>query len=118
MMNRKKISKKQALYAIQNGEFGPDVTASGRKVVVVMTQDWCYQWTNMKEWMDSIKDIRGLEIYELIYNTVDYFDDFLPLKEKTWGNDQIPYVRYYSDGLLIHTSNYLGKDRFLKILDL
>ncbi len=112
------ISKEQALEAIQNGEFSRDVIASNRKVVVVMTQDWCYEWTNMKKWMDSIKDIRGLDIYELIYNTVDYFKDFLPLKEETWGNDQIPYVRYYSDGLLIHHSNYLGKDDFLKVLDL
>jgi hypothetical protein len=117
-MKRRIISKKQALEAIQNSEFGRDVIASNQKVAVVMTQDWCYQWTNMKKWIDSLGDIEGLDIYELVYNTVDYFYDFLNLKEKMWGNDQIPYVRYYSEGLLIHSSNYVGENDFLKVLDL
>ncbi len=117
-MKRKIISKKQALDAIQNSEFGRDVIASNQKVAVVMTQDWCYQWTNMKNWMDSLGDIGGLDIYELVYSAVDYFNDFLHLKEETWGNDQIPYVRYYLDGLLIHSSNYVGENDFLRVFDL
>ncbi|HMK49274.1 MAG TPA: hypothetical protein VK435_04420 [Thermodesulfovibrionales bacterium] len=117
-MKRMIVSKQAALKAIETGEFDRDVIASNRKVVVVMTQDWCYEWTNMKKWMDLMNDIPGLDIYELIYNAVDYFKDFLPLKERTWGNDQIPYLRYYSNGILIHSSNYVGKEDFMKLLEL
>ena len=116
-MKRKMLSKEQALRAIQNVEFSADVTASNNKVAVVMTQDWCSEWMSMKRWMDSMEDIKGLDIYELIYNTVDYYNDFLQLKEKSWKNDLIPYIRYYADGVLIHQSNYVKKEDFLKLLN-
>jgi hypothetical protein len=118
VMKRKILSKEQALRAIQNLEFSEDVTSSNKKVAVVMTQDWCSEWMGMKRWMDSMEDIKGLDIYELIYNTVDYYNDFLQLKEKAWKNDLIPYIRYYADGVLIHQSNYIKKEDFLKILKL
>jgi hypothetical protein len=117
-MKRKMLSKEQALRAIQNLEFSSDVTASNNKVALVMTQDWCSEWMGMKRWMDSMGDIKGLDIYELIYNTVDYYNAFLQLKEKSWKNDLIPYIRYYADGVLIHQSNYVNKEDFLKILEL
>ncbi|MFA6053780.1 MAG: hypothetical protein WC769_00255 [Thermodesulfovibrionales bacterium] len=117
-MKRKMLSKEQALKAIQNLEFSADVTASDDKVAVVMTQNWCSEWMAMKRWMDSMEDIKGLDIYELIYNTVDYCNDFLQLKEKSWKNYFIPYIRYYADGVLIHESNYVKKEDFLKILEL
>jgi len=117
-MKRKKLSKEQALRAVQNLEFSADVTASNNKVAVVMTQDWCSEWMAMKRWMDSMEDIKRLDIYELIYNTVDYYNDFLQLKEKSWKNDLIPYIRYYADGVLIHQSNYVNKEDFMKILEL
>jgi hypothetical protein len=117
-MKRKMLSKEQALKAIQNLEFSADVTASNKKVAVVMTQDWCSEWMAMKRWMDSIEDIKILDIYELIYNTVDYYNDFLQLKENSWKNYLIPYIRYYADGVLIHQSNYVNKEGFMKILEL
>jgi hypothetical protein len=118
VMKRKMISKEQALRAIQNVEFGADVTASNNRVAIVMTQDWCGEWMAMKRWMDSMEDIKGLDIYELIYNTVDYYNDFLKLKEKSWKNDLIPYIRYYTDGVLVRQSNYVKKEDFLKIVEL
>jgi hypothetical protein len=117
-MKRKILSKDQALRAVQNLEFSSDVTTSSNKVAVIMTQDWCSEWMAMKRWMDSMEDIKGLNIYELIYNTVDYYSDFLQLKEKSWKNNLIPYIRYYADGVLIHQSNYVNKEDFLKILKL
>jgi len=117
-MKRRVLSKEQALRAIQNLEFSADVTASNNRVAVIMTQDWCSEWMAMKRWMDPMEDIKGLDIYELIYNTVDYYNDFLQLKEKFWKNDLIPYIRYYMDGVPVRQSNYVRKEDFLKILDL
>jgi len=117
-MKREILSKEQALKAIQNLEFNADVTASNNKVAVVMTQDWCSEWMAMKRWMDSMEDIKLLDIYELIYNTVDYYNDFLQLKEKSWKNHLIPYIRYYANGVLIQQSNYVNKEDFMKILKL
>jgi hypothetical protein len=117
-MKRKMLSKEQALIAMQNLEFSADVTASNNNAAVVMTQDWCSEWMAMKRWMDSMEDIKGLDIYELIYNTVDYYNDFLQLKEKSWKNYLIPYIRYYADGVLIQQSNYVNKEDFMKILKL
>ena len=117
-MKRKMLSKEQALKAIQNLEFSADVTASNNKVAVVMTQDWCSEWMAMKRWMDSMEDIKELDIYELIYNTVDYYQNFLQLKEKSWKNDLIPYIRYYIDSVPVRQSNYVKKEDFLKILEL
>ena len=39
------------------------------------------------------------------------------LKEKTWGNYSIPYVRYYRDGDLVNESNFVSRRGFLKRFD-
>lgn len=42
MINRHEITREQAFYAIENGEFDEDVL-SYEYVIVIMTQDWCPQ---------------------------------------------------------------------------
>jgi len=116
-MRRKVITKDQAIQAIKTGEFGKDVIASADRVAVVMTQDWCPQWVDMRYWLDSI-DYDDLDIYELIYNRTDFFDDFLSLKEGRWENGRIPYIRYYHKGMLVSESNYVPQDKFIKLLGL
>ncbi len=102
--------------AIECGEFSSDVVASERKVAVVMSQDWCPQWDAMKKWLYSLEIDAGL--YELIYNTTDFFDEFRTFKETKWKNRLIPYVRYYSGGNLASESNSVSKEEFLKKLGL
>ncbi len=108
------ISRDQALSAIECGEFGSDVAASNRKVAVLMTQDWCPQWAAMRKWFYSLE--ADCDLYELIYNQVDYFNEFRNFKEKKWKNGHIPYVRYYSGGNLVAESNYVSREEFLKNL--
>ena len=115
-MNTKQLTKEQAFEAIRKGEFGRDVTSSNHKVAIIMTQDWCSEWKAMKQWIDAMEEHRDIDIYELIYNRVDYFEDFLKLKEKSWTNNLIPYVRYYSEGVLIHESNYVTREVFFRFL--
>ncbi len=39
-MQKKEITRDQAFYAINNGEFDQDVIAADKKVAVILTQDW------------------------------------------------------------------------------
>lgn len=38
-------------FAIQHGEFAPDVIASARCVAVILTQSWCPQWNRMQMYL-------------------------------------------------------------------
>jgi glutaredoxin len=114
VMHLKKITRDQALHAIEAGEFGADVTAGNKRIAVLMTQDWCPQWKAMQAWLNTL-DVE-FDLYELVYDQVEYFEDFKNFKETKWGNRQIPYVRYYLDGALAHESNYVEKEEFLKNL--
>jgi hypothetical protein len=117
-VKRKKLSGDQVLEVIKTGEFSPDIIASKNKVVIILTQDWCPDWKNMREWLDSLDDTIDIDICELIYNKSEHFDHWLELKENRWKNSLIPYLRYYVNGVLIRESNYVTKEEFLKILDL
>ncbi len=112
MAVKKVITPDQAMEAMRNGEFGSDVTGSAKLVVVVMTQDWCPQWADMKRWIYGIDANGGLQIYELIYDLETYFNDFRNFKERTWNNDRIPYLRYYRDGSLYLETNYVSRRDF------
>lgn len=116
MINRHVITKEQALSAVGNGEFGSDVIASAEKTVVIMTQDWCPYWADMSSWLYGLDLQDDIDAYELIYNTVDYFQEFMNFKENTWGNRTIPYLRYYKSGKLIKETNSVSKETFLSIM--
>lgn len=105
----KQITKEQALTAIKNGEFDTDIKYSAEKVAVILTQSWCPQWHAMKQFAADFSDA---EIYSVEYDRTDYFDEFRQFKEKVLGNDQIPYVRYYSGGVLIAESNAVSEATF------
>ncbi|MFZ5989899.1 MAG: hypothetical protein ACOYWZ_22610 [Bacillota bacterium] len=115
MINRKNITKEQALYAVGNGEFSNEVVSSNSTVVVIMTQDWCPQWKNLSSWIYDVKVDKEIDIYELIYNKTDYFEEFAKFKETEWKNDQIPYLRYYKNGSLFNETNYVDNKRFIEI---
>jgi len=116
VFNNNEISKEQAIYAIENGEFDKTVIASTSQVVVVMTQDWCPQWTDLESWVYGIETEEDIDIYELEYNRVDYFNDFKNFKENHWKNYNVPYLRFYKDGALIKETNYIGRQQFKVII--
>lgn len=105
----KLITKIQALDAITNSEFGNEIIRSAGKVAVILTQSWCPQWHAMKQFSSDFTDA---QVYLLEYDQTDYFDAFRDFKERVLGNDQIPYVRYYSDGNLIAESNAVSHTLF------
>ncbi len=110
------ITRDQAMRAIRFHEFGDEIIASNRRVAVLLTQDWCPRWRSMKSWICDLDD--DFDLYELIYNKVEYFDDFRNFKETVWNNRFIPYVRYYLNGTLSSVSNDVTKEEFLKNLGL
>ena len=117
MINKHKLTKEQALFAMKNGEFSSDIISSNDKVVIILTQSWCPQWIHMNSWIYSLDLEYDLDIYELIYNKVDYFNEFIYHKENIWQNHDIPYLRYYKNGKLFKESNYKNQKNFKDILN-
>ncbi len=114
MTNLQQISDSQARDCIKNGEFGGEIIATKPKVAVVLTQSWCPSWVAMTNWIGEIKN-PDIAIWSFIYDASEIFKEFLEFKEETLGNREIPYIRYYQAGKFITDTNYIDKDRFLKM---
>ncbi|AFG36808.1 hypothetical protein [Spirochaeta africana] len=54
----------------------------------------------------------NVAVFVIVYNTAPYQQEFMQLKEGTWKNGFIPYVRYYHHGQYLGDSNHLPRDRF------
>jgi hypothetical protein len=109
------ISTIQALATIQNGEFSEEIKQSKKSVAIVLTQSWCPQWSRIKRGLEQLTD-PNLDIWVFIYDQTEIFDQFLQFKENVFGNDEIPYIRYYHEGHLITTSNAVDLEEFLQFL--
>jgi len=116
VIRRCRLSREQAQAAMRQGEFDPGVRGASPWVAVVLTQDWCGQWAAMDGYLEEMVARRPeleLVVFQLEYNRVDYFQEFLRFKEDVLGNPLIPYVRYYRDGRLVGRSNYVSELQFL-----
>lgn len=116
MINRKMLNEEQVKNAVKNGEFDSEVIKSKGKVVLIMTQDWCPQWHDLRSWVYSLDISEDIDVYELEYNKVNYCDEFMNFKENQWDNSNIPYLRFYKNGKLIKETNYISKQEFIKIV--
>ena len=78
----------------------------------------------MRSWLnqlgDSDEETGGLEIhtYEVEYDREAIFHQFRTFKEQKWNNWEVPYVRYYSRGNLVHESNFVSIMTFIDNLRL
>ena len=118
MLHPKAIDEEQARYAISFGEFAPVVIGSSRNVAVVLTQGWCPEWMAMHRFLEKMiersePDKLEIDLYQLVYDRVPYFREFLHFKETTFGNYDVPYVRYYVEGRLVAESNYCSPQQFV-----
>lgn len=123
MITRRQITREEAEQAMAQGEFGQALLTSAPNLAVILTQDWCGQWTMMDRYLRELaarpapvqlsENVPEICVAVLLYNRVPYFQDFLRLKERVWGNAQIPYVRYYRHGRLVAQSNYVSAETFL-----
>ena len=120
MIRRNNITREQAMAAIDRGELPEEVVGSAEKVAVVLTQDWCPQWSAMERWIgdlesDDSSSAVAIDVYQLLYNREDYFRQFLSFKENVWQNRIVPYVRYYRKGRFIRDSNYVTREEFFAV---
>ena len=110
MIRRLKIGNDQIRIAMEHNEFGNEIITSSSRVAIIMTQDWCPQWLQMKYYLGRLKeDSFDIDVYEVLYNKEDYFNDFMRFKEEVFFNDNVPYIRFYIDGIFIGESNYISK---------
>jgi len=101
-------------YLFANGEFSEKVRNRSDTVVVLMSQDWCPQWAAMKAYLGGF--VAEADIFVLLYNRHRQFGRILDFKENRFGNDEIPYLRYYSKGKLVAESAYIRRDAFAAML--
>ena len=116
MIYKHLITKDQALDAIKNGDFGAGIISSKENVIIILTQDWCPQWVNMKNWIYKMDVDMDINIFELEYNKESYFHSFMGFKESVYRNFDVPYLRFYRNGELFQTSNYINKSKVIDIL--
>jgi hypothetical protein len=111
-----KLSGDDCKAAMRDGEIPASLIASAPGVAVVLTQSWCPQWLWMKSYLGSVAEEEGVDVYWVEYDREPYFEEFRAFKEDTFGNYEIPYVRYYRDGTFARESNYIDKGGFLRCL--
>lgn len=117
MIVTKSLTAEQVRLAMERGEFPPEVIAAGRNVAVIMTQSWCGQWLLMQPWLGGKQrkeeDNRPtVDVFILEYDREPFFEEFLAFKERVFGNDAVPYIRFYRDGRLVKESNAIGRLQF------
>ncbi len=110
-----------AMHAMETGEF-PQELIEADHVAIIMTQSWCIEWLQMSSWLARLAkkgkpDEWDIQVYTLMYDKTDYFHRFMEHKEEVFGNHLIPYLRYYSKGVLKGESNYLPRGAFLQRFD-
>jgi hypothetical protein len=121
MIKLKDLGPDEIEEAIRNKEFNSRIISSNKKVIVILSQDWCSQWSFMERYLKEMKDSEiktdDYSFYIFIYNKSVHYDEFLNMKENDWSNREIPYLRYYQNGKLVKESNYVGKDTIIKFLN-
>lgn len=105
------ITDSQATFIMDNNEIPGELINSSDKVAVVLTQDWCPQWLFMSRWLKKTEE-KGVKTFYISYNRKTYYRDFMETKESIFGNNLVPYVRYYSKGKLVDESNYVSEELF------
>jgi hypothetical protein len=96
------------------GEFPEEVRGAAEKVVVILTQDWCPDWHAMDRFLPQFEDRAA--IFMLEYNKHPEFERIMGFKEDTFGNREIPYLRYYHQGRFIVATNQLPRGTFEALL--
>ena len=66
-MSMKKLTDDQMDSFLKNKEFGADVIEAAPNTAVVLTQDWCPQWTAMKRYLSEIPESEAA-VFFIEYN--------------------------------------------------
>jgi hypothetical protein len=112
----RKLKEVDCRACMEAGEFSADIVGAAESVAVVLTQSWCPQWTRMRAYLESAVEGPGFVAFWVEYDREAFFGPFMRFKEESFGNREVPYVRYYRGGSLVAQSNFVDRDRFLSLL--
>jgi len=112
----RKLTEAECKAAMEKGEFDHSLVA-GPAAAIILTQSWCPQWVAMKTYLPKAEAALGdLPVYYVEYDIEPWasleHEAFMTFKENTFKNREIPYVRYYRNGLFSRDSNYISLDGF------
>jgi hypothetical protein len=112
----RKLTEAECRSAMETGDFDPSLV-SGPAAAIILTQSWCPQWTSMKAFLPGAEAaISGVRLYYAEYDIEPWEsldrEAFMAFKENTFNNREIPYVRYYLNGVFSRDSNYISADGF------
>jgi hypothetical protein len=111
-----RLTREDCLDLLESREFPPRIRLAAPAVAVVLTQSWCPQWAWMRSYLAQLLPEEGSAVFWVEYDLEDFFAPLLEFKESGFGNDQVPYVRYYRGGELVAESNFIDKGGFLRLL--
>ena len=116
----RKLTEAECRAAMETGEFDPALV-SGPAAAIILTQSWCPQWAAMKAYLPKAEAaLDGVRLYYVEYDREPWEslenDAFMAFKENTYRNWDIPYVRYYRNGVFSRDSNYISLEGFISRL--
>ncbi|MCL2070449.1 MAG: hypothetical protein FWH19_05640 [Treponema sp.] len=116
----RELSEAECRAAIETGDFDAGLV-SGPAAAVILTQSWCPQWAAMKAYLPKAEETLGdVKIYYVEYDTASWEslenEAFMSFKEDGFKNREIPYVRYYRNGVFSRDGNFISADGFLSRL--
>lgn len=112
----RKLTREECLALIESGEFGSELVGAADEVAIVLTQSWCPQWAWMRSYLGKLPSGEDREVFWVEYDREEFFEQLMSFKETAFGNDQVPYVRYYKGGRLVAQSNFIDQGGFLRLL--
>ena len=112
----RKLTEAECRTAMETGNFDAALV-SGPAAAIILTQSWCPQWGAMKAYLSKAEAALGdVAIYYVEYDIERWEsldnDVFMHFKENTFRNWDVPYVRYYRNGVYSRDSNYISLDGF------
>lgn len=108
------IREEWVKHLLNSGSWPDEMLGRSRNVAILLTQDWCPQWTYMKEWLDAMETVPELSVFYVLYNRESYFMELMSFKESRFGNDRVPYVQYFQSGKKTGESNAVSQGNFLQ----
>jgi hypothetical protein len=112
----RKLTEAECKAAIEKGDFDASLV-EGPSAAIILTQSWCPQWAAMKGCLKQIEEeMPNTPIYYVEYDIERWesLDNqaFMNFKENTFNNREIPYVRFYRNGVFYRDSNYISAGGF------
>ena len=116
----RKLTEEECLFAIENNGFDPALVDCPA-AAIILTQSWCPQWIAMKKYLPKVEQTLGttpgdVRIYYVEYDIENWEklenEAFMTFKEDAFDNREIPYVRYYVNGVYARDSNYISIEGF------